>query len=152
MKKTGKVVLILLFGAAMFVCGIFVPSYFLAMDYMKEPVNLEKAPADPTEIEATATPEAPDLGKVKILSFRCYPDPDLLGTSHVVGEVRNQGSTTVQWVKIITTFYDTQGDMTHTDFTYCMPKTLKPGQSCTFDSWMDSNSESIKCGVRVTYK
>jgi len=103
-------------------------------------------------IDLTATPEVLDLGKVEILSFRCYPDPDLPSTSHVVGEIKNRKSKTVYWVKIITTLYDSQGDVTYTDFTYCMPKTLKPGQSCTFDSWMDSNSESIKCRVRVTYK
>lgn len=102
--------------------------------------------------EYTPSPEAPDLGKVEVLSFRCYPDPDLPSTSHVVGEVKNQGSKTVEWVKIITTFYDSEGDMTYTDFTYCMPKTLKPNQSCTFDSWMDSSGESTKCGVRVTYR
>lgn len=150
MKTMGKVVLILLFGAVMLVCGSVIATYMMAPVILKEG---QQVPSDVTEVEPTTAPKAPESSSVEVLSFRCYPDPDLPGTAHVVGEVKNQGTKTVHSVKIMTTLYDSEDNVMNTDFTYCRPDTLKPNQACTFDSWMRSTSdESVKCGVRVTYK
>jgi len=154
MRKVTTIAIGVFLGLVLCIVASLVTCSVPLVDFPKKSRALipldEYRPSDTTEIKPT--PEVLDLGKIEILSFRCYPDPDLPGTSHVVGEIKNRKSRTVNWVKILTTFYDAQGDVTYTDFTYCMPKTLKPGEVCTFDSWMDSNSESIKCGVRVTYK
>lgn len=55
------------------------------------------------------------------------------GSMHIVGEVLNQAPVTANSVKIIATFYDANGQVTGTDFTYADPSDLAPGQRAPFD-------------------
>ena len=52
---------------------------------------------------------------------------------HIVGEVFNQASVTVNSVKIIATFYNANGQVIGTDSAYADPSDLAPGQRAPFD-------------------
>ena len=52
---------------------------------------------------------------------------------HIVGEVLNQAPVTAKSVKIIATFYDANGQVIGTDFTYADPSELAPNQRAPFD-------------------
>jgi len=50
----------------------------------------------------------------------------------LIGQVKNIGNGTAEWVKILMTFYDKNGDVLSTEFNYAEVKTLHPGQKSTF--------------------
>ena len=84
----------------------------------------------PTEAPApTLTPESiePELD---VLSFTDYEDT--VGWWHVVGEVRNNSSYPVQFVKIVITIYDDAGNVVGTDFTYTTLDVIAPGGKSPF--------------------
>ena len=54
-----------------------------------------------------------------ILSQSSYVDN--IGSMHIVGEVLNQAPVTAKFVKIIATFYNANGQVIGTDFTYADP-------------------------------
>jgi hypothetical protein len=56
-----------------------------------------------------------------------------IGSMHIVGEVLNQAPVTAKFVKIIATFYNANGQVIGTDFTYADPTDLAPGQRAPFD-------------------
>ena len=56
-----------------------------------------------------------------------------IGSMHIVGEVLNQAPVTAKFVKIIATFYNANGQVIGTDFTYADPSDLAPGQRAPFD-------------------
>ncbi len=53
--------------------------------------------------------------------------------NNIVGQVKNIGSTTVDFVKIGLTVYDRNGDVVGTDSIYADATTLKPNQKSSFD-------------------
>jgi hypothetical protein len=56
-----------------------------------------------------------------------------IGSMHIVGEVLNQAPMTAEFVKIIATLYNANGQVIGTDFTYADPSDLAPGQRAPFD-------------------
>lgn len=66
-----------------------------------------------------------------ILSHSAYTDS--IGSMHIVGEVMNNSPITVNFVKIIVTFYNTYGQVIGTDNTYTEPTDLAPGQRAPFE-------------------
>ena len=56
-----------------------------------------------------------------------------IGSMHIVGEVFNQAPVTAKFVKIIATFYNANGQVIGTDFTYADPSDLAPSQRAPFD-------------------
>ena len=52
---------------------------------------------------------------------------------HIVGEVLNQAPVTAKFVEIIATFYDANGQVIGTDFTYADPSELAPNQRAPFN-------------------
>ena len=56
-----------------------------------------------------------------------------IGSMHIVGEVLNQAPVTAKFVEIIATFYNANGKVIGTDFTYADPSDLAPGQRAPFD-------------------
>ena len=66
-----------------------------------------------------------------ILSQSSYVDN--IGSMHIVGEVLNQALVTAEFVKIIATIYNANGQVIGTDFTYADPSDLAPGQRAPFD-------------------
>ncbi|HEY7228659.1 MAG TPA: FxLYD domain-containing protein, partial [Nitrososphaeraceae archaeon] len=55
------------------------------------------------------------------------------GYRHLIGEVKNLGYETADFVKVSVTIYNTDGGVIGTDRTYARPSTLSAGQKSTFD-------------------
>jgi hypothetical protein len=55
------------------------------------------------------------------------------GYLHVVGEVENGMSRSIDFVKVTGTFYDASNKVIGTDFTYTDPNTLEVGETAPFD-------------------
>jgi hypothetical protein len=67
---------------------------------------------------------------VNILSHNAREDGGYL---HVVGEVRNGLSRSIDFVKVTGTFYDAGNSVIGTGFTFTDPSTLKAGETAPFD-------------------
>ena len=69
-------------------------------------------------------------GNVSILSSSQYSTE--FGSTYIVGEVRNDLSDVVQYVQIVGRFYDSNGLLIDTDFTYTDLDLLRPGEKSPF--------------------
>jgi hypothetical protein len=58
---------------------------------------------------------------------------DEFGDYHVTGEVVNQSAATVEFVKVVGTFYAANGTVVRSDFTYIDAEVIDPGQAAPFD-------------------
>jgi len=67
---------------------------------------------------------------VNILSHRAQEDRGYL---HVVGEVENGLSRSIDFLKVTGTFYDASNKVIGTDFTYTDPNSLEAGETAPFD-------------------
>jgi hypothetical protein len=67
---------------------------------------------------------------VDILSHNAREDRGYL---HIVGEVENGSSRSIDFVKVTGTFYDTSNSVIGTDFTFTDPSTLEAGETAPFD-------------------
>jgi len=61
---------------------------------------------------------------VSLVSQRAYNDADLF---HIVGEVQNTGTEAAEFVQIVASFYNENGQFVGTSFTYTTPNTVSPG-------------------------
>ena len=62
------------------------------------------------------------------------------GYRHLVGQVKNIGTDTAQFVKIVINTYDKNGDLIGTDFTFATSTTLKSNQKSSFDLASDTQN------------
>jgi hypothetical protein len=62
------------------------------------------------------------------------------GSMHIVGEIKNIGTMTATYVKIIATFYDSEGEVVATDFTFADPHDIEPDQKAPFDMILTEKS------------
>lgn len=90
-------------------------------------------PPAPTPSLPTATP-TPSLPQLEILSHQSYVDD---GWFHIVGEVRNNSDTPMEFVKIVATLYDDAGQVVGTDFTYTEIDVIPPGGKSPFETGTD---------------
>jgi hypothetical protein len=67
---------------------------------------------------------------VSLVSQRAYNDADLF---HIVGEVQNTGAEAAEFVQIVASFYNQNGQFVGTSFTYTTPNTVSPGTKAPFD-------------------
>jgi hypothetical protein len=67
---------------------------------------------------------------VSFVSQRAYNDADLF---HIVGEVQNTGTEAAEFVQIVASFYNENGQFVGTSFTYTTPNTVSPGTKAPFD-------------------
>jgi len=88
----------------------------------------------------STTPPSPN-GSLKILSQTHYIDS--VDAYHVVGEVENNSSKTASYVEIIGTFYDANGTVVGTSFTFTEPHDLASGAKAPFDLILISASVPI---------
>jgi len=104
---------------------------------------------------ATSVPEptpAPTLApepiqpELEILGFTDYED---IGWFHVLGEVRNNGSYPVEYVKIVVTIYDDAGNMAGQDYTYTELDVIPPGGRSPFMSGTDEHTGVSSYEVKV---
>jgi hypothetical protein len=71
-------------------------------------------------------------GGIDILSSSSFTDD--LGYYHVVGEVKNNSPTdSMNYVKIVSTFYDNTRKVVGTDFTYTNVDVLRPTEKSSFE-------------------
>jgi hypothetical protein len=80
-------------------------------------------------------------GGLKIVSQSHYIDS--VNTYHVVGEVENNSSKTASYVEISGTFYDANGTVVGTTFTFTEPHDITPGGKAPFDLILLSDQSSI---------
>src|SRR5919106_4933502 len=95
----------------------------------------------PTAVQAQAQQQLQQLppatpttsssnGTVSILSSSQYSTE--FGSTYIVGEVRNDLSDVVQFVQIVGRFYDSNGLLIDTDFTYTDLDLIRPGEKSPF--------------------
>lgn len=75
--------------------------------------------------------ESVESNKIQIRSHNSYVDP--VGYMHVIGEIENNTFSTAEFVKIIGTFYDDNGNVVGTSSTYTDPSDIYPKQVAPFD-------------------
>jgi len=61
---------------------------------------------------------------VSLVSQRAYNDADLF---HIVGEVQNTGTEATEFVQIVASFYNENGQFVGTSYTFTTPTTVSPG-------------------------
>lgn len=103
--------------------------------------------------EPTPAPSPPFASKkVDIVSHRSRISS---GYYEVVGEVQNNTDRKVTYVKIIATFYDSNGQVLATGSSYAEIKDLEPGQKSPFEVSNYPNKESsqqiVRYDLQVTY-
>lgn len=76
------------------------------------------------------TSTAPVSGLQVVNSSNWY---DSFGDLHIAGEVKNNGSKTVEWVKVICTLYEASDNVLDVDYTYTDPHDIGSGQTAPFE-------------------
>ena len=76
-------------------------------------------------------------GNVNLLSQRFNQERY---SSEIVGEVENNGTEPVEFVKVAVTFYDSTGNVVGTENTYADPSDLRPGMKAPFKILLTSDS------------
>ena len=89
----------------------------------------------------SSSPPPPPNASLKIVSQSHYID--IVDVYHVVGEIENGGNTTAKFVKVTMTFYDANGTVVGTSFTYTDPHDIAPGTKAPFDLILMSASIPI---------
>jgi hypothetical protein len=97
------------------------------------------APISPASftLGETQTDASSGGGNVNLLSQRFNEDEF---SSEIVGEVENNGTEAVKFVKVATTFYDGNGNIVGTENTYADPSDLSPGMKAPFKIFLTSDS------------
>lgn len=78
---------------------------------------------------------------VSLASQRAYNDADLF---HIVGEVQNTGTEAAEFVQIVASFYNENGQFVGTSFTYTTPDTVSPGTKAPFDIQLLTDDMIVK--------
>ena len=84
----------------------------------------------PVYAQTPITPQQPASNGVSILSTSQYSSE--FGSTYIVGEVRNNLEDLVNFVQIVGRFYDSEGVLIDTDFTYTTLDVLRPGEKSPF--------------------
>ena len=58
---------------------------------------------------------------------------DSIGTTHLIGEVRNTGPTEIKFAQVIATVYNANYQTVGTSYTFTNPKDIPAGESAPFD-------------------
>ncbi len=66
-----------------------------------------------------------------------YARLDEAGLYHVVGTVRNDGTASAYYVKVVVSLYDQYGRISNANFTYTEPSRIAPGMTSSFDCPFD---------------
>jgi hypothetical protein len=88
--------------------------------------SVEEYEVDAQGDKTTPLPKKLELSKPNIFQ-------DDIGYTHIVGEVTNTGSETANFVKVIASFYNTQGELVGNSFTYTEFSDIYPGQKSSFE-------------------
>jgi hypothetical protein len=77
-----------------------------------------------------ATTDRPEEGLIVVHSYARLDD---VGLYHVVGTIRNDGTATTYYVKVVVSLYDPLGKVSNASFTYIEPSRIAPGMTASFD-------------------
>jgi len=106
-------------------------TYLPTIQKMIDSFQIQGAKDNPENTAFTPTVKNTPTDDVILLSQKLKKGSG--GYNDIVGQVKNIGSTDVDFVKIGLTVYDSNGDVIGTDSTYAESKALKPNQKSTFD-------------------
>ena len=90
------------------------------------------------QVEASPTTPLPKL--LELSTPRIYDDK--YGYTHIVGEVKNMGPGTANFVKVISSFYNSDGDIIGTSFSYTTLSDIYSGSSSPFEITVDFTDTS----------
>jgi len=76
------------------------------------------------------TTARPDEGVAVVHSYARLDDA---GLYHVVGTLRNDGSNTAYYVKVVVSLYDALGKISNANFAHAQPPRIAPGMTASFD-------------------
>jgi hypothetical protein len=109
---------------------ILVPGQKAPFDIGSYPDELQSVASYRVQASCLTTTDEPYQG-LNILSHA--PRTDSYGYYKIVGEVRNTGGATVEYIKLVATYYDSAGNVMGTDFTYTELDQLGAGQTSPFE-------------------
>jgi len=101
------------------------------------PAAPTSVPANPTPVPAAATPTSQAADVLEIYGGHTYQAYDYF---HVVGEMLNPTNDWLEYVKIVATFYDANGTMIGTEFTYTELDVVPPEDRGVFELSVDATS------------
>jgi parallel beta-helix repeat protein len=79
---------------------------------------------------------------------------DKSGYVHVIGEIQNKQSRTVEFLKVNVAYYDSRNQIVGTDSVYSVPSTILPGQTATFEvlTSPESLASTDTTSIKVKYE
>ena len=93
-----------------------------------------------------------DTPKAKIiLTGQNYIEKDNSNFDDIIGQVKNIGNGTAESIKTIFTFYDSNGNMVGTDFTYIDIDKLNPGEKAPFSETIDKREIGMEHNMKYHY-
>src|SRR5919107_4025822 len=78
---------------------------------------------------------------VSLVSQRSYSDAY---SFHIVGEVQNSGTVSAEFVEIVASFYDGNGQFVATSYTFTTPTTVSPGKNAPYDIQLLTDDKIVK--------
>lgn len=101
-------------------------------------------------VRATGRPttERPKEGLTLVHSYARLDDA---GLYHVVGTLRNDGSTTAYYVKVVVSLYDSLGKISNANFAYTQPSRIAPGMTASFDCVFEYYPYAAEHVVQITH-
>lgn len=97
----------------------------------------------PSESAPAPVSEQPQL---EVLSHQSYEDG---GWFHIVGEVRNNSNTPMEFVEVIATLYDDANNVVGTDFTFTELDVIPPGGKTPFETGTDQYQDITNYQLQV---
>lgn len=94
------------------------------------------------------TTDHPEEGLTIVHSYARLDDA---GLYHVVGTIRNDGTATAYYVKIVVSLYDSLGKISNANFAHTEPSRIAPGMTASFDCPFDYYPYRAEHLVQVTH-
>jgi uncharacterized membrane protein YgcG len=91
--------------------------------------------------EAQLTDNNNNNANVSLVSQRAYNDANLF---HIIGEAQNTGIESAEFVQIVASFYNANGQFVGTSYTFTSPTTVSPGTKAPFDIQMLTEDKIVK--------
>jgi hypothetical protein len=116
----------------------------------KSPFDIagEKNPqATKYEVQVQADPASEPTTKLNLLSANDRVDE--IGYWHIAGEVANEGDAPAEFVKIIATVYDAQGQVAGTGFAFSSLDTIPAGGKSPFEISLEKRDNFARYELQV---
>ena len=120
----------------LFTGGVTFESTHLARGQFFEDSDTNVTDTD-TNVTDTDTNSSPMGSEIVLLSQKLKKES--FGSRHVIGQVKNIGHETADYVLVHLTVYNKEGGVIATNEGYAEPSTLKAGQKSTFEIFADTD-------------